>query len=142
MVIALLAAANRDETVFPDPDRFDIGRTGNNRHMALGFGLHYCLGASLARLETKIAINTILRRFPDLALAVPRDAIRWRQSSGLRGLVSLPVVLGAEATSTRVDMIRRSLPADAMRDPDARGTCPMYGHRPSDLLSDSAKTAA
>ena len=61
MVIALLAAANRDETVFPDPDRFDIGRAGNGRHLALGFGLHYCLGASLARLETKIAVNAILR---------------------------------------------------------------------------------
>ena len=142
MVIALLAAANRDETVFPDPDRFDIGRTGNNRHVALGFGLHYCLGASLARLETKVAINTILRRFPDLSLAVPRDAIRWRQSSGLRGLVALPVVLGREAISARRGAIKRTLPADAPRDPDARGTCPMYGHRPADRLSDSAKTAA
>lgn len=97
MVVGLLAAANRDPSVFADPDRFDIRRPDNSRHLALGFGLHYCLGASLARLETRIALNALLRRFPDLALAIPRDAIRWRQATGLRGLDGLPVVLGDEA---------------------------------------------
>ena len=99
MVVLLLAAANRDETVFAEPDRFDILRRDHNRHLALGFGLHYCLGSSLARLETKIAINALLRRFPDLALGVPRDTIRWRQATGLRGVLNLPVRLGADAAS-------------------------------------------
>ncbi len=97
MVILLLAAANRDEAVFREPDRFDILRRDNGRHLALGFGLHYCLGSSLARLETRIALNALLRRFPDLALAVPRDAVPWRQATGLRGVVRLEVKLGAEA---------------------------------------------
>ena len=99
MVILLLAAANRDESVFVEPDRFDILRTDNSRHLALGFGLHYCLGSSLARLETRIALNALLRRFPDLALAVPRDTVPWRQATGLRGVVRLQVRLGADAAA-------------------------------------------
>ena len=62
-----------------------------NRHLAFGQGVHYCLGAPLARLEGQIAINTLLRRFPDLRLAVPRQALRRRPGLGLRGLVSLPL---------------------------------------------------
>lgn len=94
MVMALGASANRDETAFADADRLDVTRT-DNRHLALGLGLHYCLGASLGRLETRIALNALLQRFPDLRLAVPREAIRWRQSSGLRGVVALPIDLVA-----------------------------------------------
>jgi cytochrome P450 len=92
MVMALHSSANRDETAFVDAGKLDVTRT-DNRHLALGFGLHYCLGASLARLETRVALNALLARFPDLRLAVPRDTICWRQSSGLRGVVALPVVL-------------------------------------------------
>ena len=95
LVMALIASANRDETAFAAADALDVTRT-ENRHLALGFGLHYCLGAALGRLETKIALGVLLRRFPDLRLAVPRESIRWRQSSGLRGVVALPVALGAE----------------------------------------------
>ena len=97
MVMALGASANHDETAFAGADKLDVTRT-DNRHLALGFGLHYCLGASLGRLETRVALNALLQRFPDLKLAIPRDKIRWRQSSGLRGVVSLPIDLGTEAT--------------------------------------------
>ena len=98
MVMALGSSANRDETVFPNADKLDIMRT-DNRHLALGVGLHYCLGASLGRLETRIALNKLLARFPELRLAQPRETIRWRQSSGLRGVVTLPLALGSGAAS-------------------------------------------
>jgi pimeloyl-[acyl-carrier protein] synthase len=88
MVVAAIGAANRDPAHFPDPDRLDVGRA-DNRHIAFGFGIHYCLGAPLARLEGQIAFGTLLRRFPRLALASP--AADWRESSTLRGLRTLPV---------------------------------------------------
>ncbi|MEV6731267.1 MULTISPECIES: cytochrome P450 [unclassified Streptomyces] len=83
------AVADRDPARFPDPDRLDITRQ-DNAHLAFGHGIHYCLGAPLARLEGQIAIGTALRRLPGLALAVPPDEIRWRPG-GLRGPQSLPV---------------------------------------------------
>ncbi len=92
MVMALISSANRDETAFAKADTLDIRRT-DNRHLALGFGLHYCLGASLARMEVRVALNGLLRRFPHMRLAVDRDALVWRMSSGLRGLKALPIVL-------------------------------------------------
>jgi cytochrome P450 len=91
MVIAAIGAANRDPAHFPDPDRLDVGRA-DNRHVAFGFGIHYCLGAPLARVEGQIAIGSLLRRFPKLAMASgPPD---WRESSTLRGLRALPVTFG------------------------------------------------
>ena len=92
MVMALGASANRDDTAFPGADTLDVTRR-DNRHLALGFGLHYCLGAALGRLETRVALNGLLARFPNIRLAIPREAVRWRQSSGLRGIVSLPLDL-------------------------------------------------
>jgi cytochrome P450 PksS len=89
-VIPLLASANRDESQFPDPDRFDIGREPN-RHLAFGMGIHYCLGAPLARLEGRIAFLELVRRFPNLTLAVPPESLRWRSSIAVRGLYELPV---------------------------------------------------
>jgi cytochrome P450 len=68
IVWAMLGAANRDPAKFPDPDRFDIGRTPNE-HLAFGGGVHHCLGAHLARMESQIAIGTLVRRFPKLELA-------------------------------------------------------------------------
>lgn len=82
------AAANRDPARFPDPDRLDLGRDAGG-HLALGHGIHYCLGAPLARAETEIALAALLERFPDLALA--DGGLRWRRSLRARGLVALPV---------------------------------------------------
>ena len=96
MVMALGASANRDPDAFADADTLDVTRA-DNRHLALGFGLHYCLGASLGRLEARIALGAMVQRFPELRLAAPRDTIKWRQSSGLRGVVTLPVDLGPDA---------------------------------------------
>ncbi|MER6527255.1 cytochrome P450 [Streptomyces sp. NPDC001508] len=82
------AAANRDPDRFPDPDRLDLGRDAGG-HLALGHGIHYCLGAPLARAETEIALAALLERFADLALA--DGELRWRRSLRARGLVALPV---------------------------------------------------
>jgi cytochrome P450 len=91
LVLGLLGAANRDPLRFTEPDRLDLGRA-EPRHLAFGSGIHYCLGAPLARLEGQVAIGTVLRRFPALTLAV--ECPTWRPSSTLRGLEALPVVLG------------------------------------------------
>src|SRR5262249_29770028 len=98
MVMAMLSSANRDETVFTNPDRLDITRDPN-RHLAFGLGMHYCLGAPLARMEGAVAFNALLARFPDLQLAIDPKAVRWRPSiAGFRGLMELPVHLyGARA---------------------------------------------
>jgi cytochrome P450 len=92
-VFAVLASANRDERQFADPNKLDITREPN-RHLSFGLGAHFCLGASLARLEGQIAINTLLRRAADLRLAVASDALRWRPGLVLRGLEALPVEFG------------------------------------------------
>jgi cytochrome P450 PksS len=62
-----------------------------NKHLSFGFGIHYCLGAPLARLEAQIAINTLLKRLPDLRLKGPAESLRWRPSLILRGLEALPL---------------------------------------------------
>lgn len=96
MVYAVLASANRDERQFRNPDAVDITREPN-RHLAFGLGIHYCLGAPLARLEGQIAIDALLRRVSGLRLAVGPEALRWRRGLVLRGLESLPVVLTPRA---------------------------------------------
>ena len=90
LVFAGLASANRDERQFEQPDTLQIERDPN-RHLAFGQGVHFCLGASLARLEGQIAINTLLRRAPELRLAVAPERLRHRPGLILRGLESLPV---------------------------------------------------
>ncbi|MFL6246732.1 MAG: cytochrome P450 [Thermoanaerobaculia bacterium] len=91
LVYVVLAAANRDEQTFADPDRFDITRTPN-RHLAFGHGIHYCLGAPLARLEGQIAIRRLLDRFPSIELH--RGAtLLWRRGLVLSGVERLPVTL-------------------------------------------------
>lgn len=89
-VLCIIGAANRDPDAFGDPDQLDLDRT-ENRHLAFGGGAHFCLGAPLARLEGRIAITTLVRRFPDLALAGEPVA---RDTFTLRGLSKLPVTLG------------------------------------------------
>ncbi len=88
MVFLSLAGANRDPAQFPDPDRFDITRD-SSKHIAFAYGIHYCVGAPLARLEGQIAVNTMLRRLPELRLV--NEGIRREPSLLLRGLTRLPV---------------------------------------------------
>jgi cytochrome P450 len=90
LVLAVIASANRDSAVFDDPDVLDISRS-NNKHLGFGQGVHYCLGAPLARLEGQVALGTLLRRAPDLRLAVPPEELRWRSTLIVRGLKALPV---------------------------------------------------
>jgi cytochrome P450 PksS len=91
LVFAAIGSANRDERQFADPDALDLTREPN-RHLAFGLGAHFCLGASLARLEAQIAINTLLRRAPALRLAVAPDRLRWRRGLVNRGLEELFVL--------------------------------------------------
>ncbi len=93
MVAAVIASANRDERQFTKPDSLDITREPN-KHLSFGLGTHFCLGAPLARLEGQIAISTLLRRIPNLRLAVATNALRWRPGLILRGLEALPVAFG------------------------------------------------
>jgi cytochrome P450 len=88
----IVAAANRDPAQFPEPQRFDITRTPNE-HLAFGNGIHFCLGAPLARMEGAIAITTALERFPRLRLAAPDVSPTYKGSYFLRGLSSLKMAL-------------------------------------------------
>jgi cytochrome P450 PksS len=90
LVYAGLASANRDERQFAEPDRLDITREPNP-HLAFGLGIHYCLGAPLARLEGQIALLALINAFPNLKLRVPRERLEWRRGLVLRGLERLPV---------------------------------------------------
>jgi len=90
VVVAVLGSANHDESQFPDPENLDLVRNPN-RHVAFGQGVHFCVGAPLARLEGQIALLTLFRRFPTLALANAVDQLRWRKSLIVRGLEELPV---------------------------------------------------
>ncbi|GAA3185649.1 MULTISPECIES: cytochrome P450 family protein [Streptomyces] len=89
-VLLSVASANRDEARFPAADRLDLAR-GLSGHLALGHGIHYCLGAPLARMETAVALGALLERFPGLRLDVPRESLTHRRTVRARGLISLPV---------------------------------------------------
>lgn len=90
MTLGVIGSANRDEMIFENADALDITREPN-KHLSFGQGIHFCVGAPLARLEAQIAINTLLRRMPDLHLRTATESLRWRPSMFLRGLESLPV---------------------------------------------------
>jgi cytochrome P450 len=98
LVFAVLASANRDERQFDRPDELNLTREPN-RHLAFGLGVHYCLGAPLARLEGQIAINTLLRRLPELRLARPVSGLRRRPGLVLHGLEALPVAFANRPVS-------------------------------------------
>ncbi|MDJ0380615.1 cytochrome P450 [Streptomyces sp. G-G2] len=89
-VLVVLAAADRDPERFAEPDTLDLSR-GDNQHLGYGHGIHYCLGAPLARLEGQTALATLLTRLPDLELAIPPEELRWRGGLIMRGLRTLPV---------------------------------------------------
>jgi len=89
-VYVVLGSANRDPHRFADPDALDLTRD-TRQHVAFGQGIHYCLGAPLARLEGQIAIGSLIQRFPDLRLAVPAETLTWRPGMVIRGLERLPI---------------------------------------------------
>ena len=91
-VLPATSSANRDPAQFPDPDRLDLGRDTSG-HVAFGHGVHYCLGAPLARMEAEVALGALLARFPEISLAVLPSELRWRPVSLMNGLESLPVRL-------------------------------------------------
>jgi cytochrome P450 len=103
-VIISLASANRDAGHYPEPEILDIDRA-DVRHLAFGHGIHFCLGAALARMEGHLALESLLRRFPHLRLAVSLDDLHWGHGDGLvlRGLSELPVIPGPGVTRPRID---------------------------------------
>jgi cytochrome P450 len=88
-MLFLIAAANRDDRRFPDGDTFDIHREVR-QHLSFGYGIHYCLGAALARLEGRVALDEVLQRFPEWEVDV--DGARMASTSTVRGWEALPVV--------------------------------------------------
>ncbi|WP_410568907.1 cytochrome P450 family protein [Amycolatopsis sp. cmx-4-61] len=92
LVLVSLLGANRDPERYPEPDKLDITRAAGG-HLAFGHGIHYCVGAPLARLEAEIALGGLLARFPDIALAAKPDELVYRTSSLVHGLETLPVRL-------------------------------------------------
>jgi cytochrome P450/ferredoxin len=150
IIVLSLSAANRDPAHFAEPDRLDL-----NRHpvggLAFGHGVHYCIGAPLARLTLEIGLQRLITRYPDLRLAVGPQQLRWKSSSLVRGLVTLPVsvkrgrtwrvtvndtcvgsgsCIGIAPRHFRLDEDDRSHPVDAEVAPDdlvraAATCCPM-----------------
>jgi cytochrome P450 len=92
VVLPSLLAANRDPKIFENPNEFDITRTPNP-HVAFGYGVHYCLGAPLARLEGTIALNALVQRFPRLALNTRPELLQWSGSLLIHGMTAMPVRL-------------------------------------------------
>lgn len=90
VIFPVLLSANRDESLFTEPEELDIARA-LNRHIAFGQGIHTCLGAPLARVEGDVAFTTLLKRMPDLRLDIPRESITWHFSLNSRSLAALPV---------------------------------------------------
>ena len=95
-VAVALTSANRDPDQFAQPDEVDITRP-DNRHLAFGFGVHYCVGAPLARMEGQIAINTLVQRLPNLRLTVPANELKWGTVPIIRGMKHMPVAWDVKA---------------------------------------------
>ena len=92
LVLPILASANRDETIFENPDSFEIERD-SRKHLAFGRGIHVCLGAPLARVEGEEIVKALLSNFSEIELAIEINKLQWRSDVALRGLISLPVTL-------------------------------------------------
>lgn len=90
MIFIGIGSANRDPEYFDEPDTLNVARTPN-RHISFGFGIHFCLGAPLARMEASIAFNALLKRFPNIELNGSSEDLTWRKNVFLRGLETLPV---------------------------------------------------
>ena len=90
LVLPILASANRDESIFEDPDCFDLHRDAR-KHLAFGRGVHVCLGAPLARIEGQEIIKELVQRYPNISLAKKSEDLEWRRDIALRGLIALPV---------------------------------------------------
>jgi cytochrome P450 len=93
ILVLSISSANHDDAHFADPDALDLTRPAA-AHLAFGHGLHYCVGAPLARMQMEIVLRRLLARYPDLRLAVAPDQVHWEESTLLRGLETLPVLLG------------------------------------------------
>jgi cytochrome P450 len=89
-VVVSIPSANRDETVFAEPDRLDLTRQANP-HLGFGHGVHHCIGAQLARMELQVVLETLVNRTPGLRLAVPEPELTWKSGLLVRGLVAMPV---------------------------------------------------
>jgi cytochrome P450 len=96
LMLLILGAANRDPTVFPEPDRFDVRRENAREHLAFSSGIHFCLGAALARMEGQIGLRMLFDRFPDLELA---GTPSYRGTRVLRGYATMPVAAGRVAAA-------------------------------------------
>lgn len=99
MVIPLLASANMDARVFPEPERLDFDRSPN-RHVGFGGGPHLCLGLQLARMEAAVALKALFARWPDIAVTTPAYTLAWTKRFGMRGLAAFPVRHGRAVRRT------------------------------------------
>ena len=90
-MLLVYGSGNDDETVFPDPRKFDLERPNLGRHVAFGGGPHRCVGLALARMETKVAAREIARLMKDIKLAIPEEDIRYTKTVATRTIESLPI---------------------------------------------------
>jgi cytochrome P450 len=90
MLLVLIGAAHRDAAHFANPDAFDIARTPN-RHMGFGYGIHFCLGAPLARIEAPEVFDALFAVLPEMALDESAP-LQWREDIALRGVLALPII--------------------------------------------------
>ncbi len=98
-IALILTGANRDPAVFNDPNEFLVNRENARRNIAFGYGAHHCIGAQLARLEAETLWNELLKRYPDVNSWQQAGRVKFRPGKTIRGLESLPMVIGSRAGS-------------------------------------------